>query len=615
MIGPKGEYLGVAMLLVYVDDILVSSSSLRVEETIIKAISQVVPTKVTGHILPSHEGGGKITFIGRELQRHPGEKEIVVAVNPSYLEPCFSDFSIDKGTLATPDVAAHLEKQDAVSRKPLSPEGYHKFRKALGKLIWLSQSRGDLKLWLSLIGTQQSCPTQSTEAALRSVLRYLFWDRYTVLILPSREYGQIALEDQDSMVTFIHGFSDASHGPYRFNKRKGFSGGILMIEGGLIRCVAKQQQATALSSCEAELYAIQGMSQDAVSMTHVIHRVLFGLGEIDAPEPLRVVMESDSNSALQLIGGLDLPKKSRHVEIRLGWLREQIGSQRIQLRFHPGSTNVADLFTKCLGTRDFLRHRSVIGFVQLEGPVNELMALTHSFHVSAPADEHVVGVRKGVNVTLKVLFVEVCCEKMSSLRQGCEKLGFGYIGVFSDMERIGVMRKVRSLVLDREAKGYHVHVHVSTPCKTGSPLCHFREKTAFDENEWKEWKQIMSCALSYLQLGHSKSFELPLYNNIWGRKETVKVLEESSIIFNSHVHLCRCGYVGRHGQPVSKVLRFSSDSETFCKALTERFGHCRCEGEHAPFSDVDYTKSALYSPVLAKGLLVAVRKTALSLAT
>ena len=313
-----------------------------------------------------------------ELMRHPGEKAVVVSVNPQYLEPAFKDFGIEKGTQAVPDIASLLEKQDAVSKKPLSPEGYQRFRKALGKLIWLGQTRSDLKLWLSLVGTQQATPTQSTEAALKAILRYLFWDRYTVLKIPSPEYHQIELEEHQSMVAYIHALSDASHAPYKFNARKG-------INGGLVRSLAKQQQATALSSCEAEVYAVQTVAQESVALSNIVHRVFFGLHLIDEREMVEIVLESDSASAIQLVGGLDLPRRSRRIDIRLEWLRGKISDKQLRLKFRRGQSNVSDLFTKFLGTKDFLRHRTVLGFIDSVAPLQELLMLGQSFYVSAPA--------------------------------------------------------------------------------------------------------------------------------------------------------------------------------------------------------------------------------------
>ena len=54
-----------------------------------------------------------------------------------------------------PDISVHLEKTEEASQKPLSPEAYTRFRKTLGRLLWMSQVRTDLKVWLSLLGRQQ----------------------------------------------------------------------------------------------------------------------------------------------------------------------------------------------------------------------------------------------------------------------------------------------------------------------------------------------------------------------------------------------------------------------------------------------------------------------------
>ena len=47
-----------------------------------------------------------------------------------------------------------------------------------------------------------------------------------------------------------------------------------------MRTFAKQQQALSLSSCEAELYALQLLSQESVSFGKFVHRMLFCLDEV-----------------------------------------------------------------------------------------------------------------------------------------------------------------------------------------------------------------------------------------------------------------------------------------------------------------------------------------------
>ena len=81
----KGNVVGTIGLVVYVDDILLTSSSTEAEEIVIKALSKAVPTKVTGAILPSDQGGGSFTFIGRHIHRRRGERALFLSVDPEYL--------------------------------------------------------------------------------------------------------------------------------------------------------------------------------------------------------------------------------------------------------------------------------------------------------------------------------------------------------------------------------------------------------------------------------------------------------------------------------------------------------------------------------------------------
>ena len=61
------------------------------------------------------------------------------------------------------------------------------------------------------------------------------------------------VDDAQLRSVHLHSFSDASHAPYRFNNRKGVSGGAVFFERSLVRSLSLQQQALSLRSCEAEL--------------------------------------------------------------------------------------------------------------------------------------------------------------------------------------------------------------------------------------------------------------------------------------------------------------------------------------------------------------------------
>ena len=213
--GGCAKGLGHALLVAYVDDVLLASENEKVQKAVEEAIGKVVPVKCTGSILAGDKGGGTLTFIGRKISRAPGHLQVTLSVSDEYLKTAFEAYDIVSGSKHVPDVAAHLEKtvSDKLGSQLLSPEAYAKFRRTLGKLLWLAQTRHDLKVWLSLIGTQQATPKHGTEMALRAVLRFLFADRNVHLMLPSPEYDSLNFPERSRMNQFLHSFADASFAP------------------------------------------------------------------------------------------------------------------------------------------------------------------------------------------------------------------------------------------------------------------------------------------------------------------------------------------------------------------------------------------------------------------
>ena len=102
--------------------------------------------------------------------------------------------------------------------------------------------------------------------------------------------------------------------------------------------MSKTQGVVCLSSCEAELHALQYMAQESVAFVHLLERVLGAFGDLKECVPLQLqtaVEEdeeetceslvytevlSDSQAGLDVIAAEDVPRRSRHVEIRLAWL-------------------------------------------------------------------------------------------------------------------------------------------------------------------------------------------------------------------------------------------------------------------------------------------------------
>ena len=133
----RGNNVGSAILIAYVDDWLLCSDSDAVEKVVEETIGAVVPLKESGKVKKAENGGGSLVFIGRHIYHGSQANDLRLGVDPKFLDSVFKEYGITKGSQAVPDVAAHIEKtvDDANSQVLLSPESYSRFRRALGNLL------------------------------------------------------------------------------------------------------------------------------------------------------------------------------------------------------------------------------------------------------------------------------------------------------------------------------------------------------------------------------------------------------------------------------------------------------------------------------------------------
>ena len=130
-----------------------------------------------------------------------------------------------------------------------------------------------------------------------------------------------------------------------------------------------------LSSCEAELVAIQAAVQEAIgllrSLSFVLRRIQVYPQSSSEEDSLDVVcpilLWTDSLSGKMLLEGTDLHRRSRHIDIKVNWLRELLAKEILKIGHVRGTGNIADNFTKCLPTIKALEYMDVLGFSAFEG--------------------------------------------------------------------------------------------------------------------------------------------------------------------------------------------------------------------------------------------------------
>ncbi|OLQ06849.1 Retrovirus-related Pol polyprotein from transposon TNT 1-94 [Symbiodinium microadriaticum] len=274
---------------------------------------------------------GKIHFLGREILRSEPGGDLKFGMDPGYMQDVLEEYKLEnaKGLPTPPCLRDLLDKSldEASLQVPLTPEAAARYRRALGKLSWLSATRGDLVYYISVLARGQSSPLEVHERAMRAVLRYL----KTVV-----HYFQVFPRQRQSHM-LLRAYVDASWGSERSVERRSISGGFLMLGKACIKSWARLQQSVALSSAESELYALVESSREALGARCAVGHILGHEGEI-VPH---IYCDSEAAVNISKMEGL---RKLRHIDIRACFIQTEVQAGAIKVFSVKGTENPADIF-------------------------------------------------------------------------------------------------------------------------------------------------------------------------------------------------------------------------------------------------------------------------------
>ena len=346
------------LVICYVDDLLVATPSEAAYRVLFEALEKQVKIRETGRVTMS---GGSLKFLGRTILREKGSSGLQLFVDQDYLNGAFEEYGISKGSTAFPDLRPFLEQ--TLQEEPISAEAHSKFRRVLGRLSWLAQTRQDILILIAMLSTGQSCPKPGHEKALRAVLRFML-----LHMKMSQKFPSPGLEDLSEKDIGLEVYSDAGFAPMQATQRRSITGCVIVFRRVVLKCFSRHQASVTLSSCEAELVAVQAAVQEAIgllrSLSFVLRRIQVYPPSSSEDDGLDVVcpilLWIDSLSGKMLLEGSDLQRRSRHIDIKVNWLRELLAKEILQIGHVRGTGNVADHFTKCLPTIKALQWRYLV---------------------------------------------------------------------------------------------------------------------------------------------------------------------------------------------------------------------------------------------------------------
>jgi Reverse transcriptase (RNA-dependent DNA polymerase) len=226
-----------------------------------------------------------------------------------------------------------------------------KYQRLVGCLMYLGVStRPDIAYYAMWLGQFSSKPSRSHMLAAKHVLRYLGGTKLLALSLglPS-----------PSMPTSLNGFiksmgcSDADWASDAID-RKSISGYSFFFQGSLVSWSSVKQKSIALSSTEAEYYAMTHAFREALWI-----RVFLGFLNFPILSPFPIL--TDNQATCSLSHSPAISARSKHINICHHFICALVQDGSFITTWIPTVDMPADILTKSLGYTLFSKHRAVLG--------------------------------------------------------------------------------------------------------------------------------------------------------------------------------------------------------------------------------------------------------------
>ncbi|WJX17846.1 hypothetical protein P8452_07710 [Trifolium repens] len=294
------------IICLYVDDLLVTgSSSIEIENFKTQMKCEFEMTDL-----------GKLTyFLGMELLETPKGRILHQA---KYATEILRKFEmLDCNSSVTPaDTRAKIEEDtssDAVDSTM--------FRQLIGSLRYLCQTRPDISYAVGYVSRFMSKPLKCHLLAAKRILRYI-------------------------------------NGTIHYDRRS-TSGYLFKFQNAPVSWCSKKQSVIALSSCEAEYVA----GSLAACQANWLQSLL---SEMNIIADTTVVLKIDNKSAINLAKNPVSHGKSKHIETRFHFLRDQVNKGKLKLEYCSTDNQQADILTKAVKRDQFLKLRREMGVVSFD---------------------------------------------------------------------------------------------------------------------------------------------------------------------------------------------------------------------------------------------------------
>ncbi|GKB11114.1 retrovirus-related pol polyprotein from transposon TNT 1-94 [Tanacetum coccineum] len=302
---------------IYVDDIIFASTDPKDCDRFSNEMSSKFQMSMMGQIS---------FFLGLQISQNPRG----IFINQSkYANEILKKFDLHKSDPVDTPMVERTKLDEDLSGIPVDQTQY---RSMIGSLMYLTASRPDLVFAVCMCARYQSKPTKKHLEAVKRVFRYLQGSINMGLWYP-----------KDTAMA-LTAYADADHAGCQ-DTRRSTSGSAQFLGDKLVSWSSKKQTSTSISSTEAEYIAMSGCCAQILWMRSQLSDYGFAYNHIP--------LYCDNKSAIALCYNHIQHSRSKHIDIRHHFIREQVEKGVVELYFMRIEYQLADIFTKALPRERF----------------------------------------------------------------------------------------------------------------------------------------------------------------------------------------------------------------------------------------------------------------------
>ena len=309
----------VVIITLYVDDLLVIGSNVRVIETIKKKLKDNFQMSDLGDVS---------LVLDMQVTRNRKKGTLTIS-QEDYIKSIPARFGMEKYKPSSiPGTGLELSTEQPTETL-LNTEQTQRYQAITLSVMFLAQiTRYDVMYAVCQLARAMSKPSKAHMGAVKQLLRYLAGTTDFSIVYKRGDFK-------------LSAFSDAKWGNSSDNG-KSTSAYLVMLSKAPISFKSGIQSLTAMSTMEAELVASALTTKEAVFCSNMTTELRFGqqFGQV----PLYI----DNTATLHVLGNQSFSSRTNHIALRYFYVRELVTEGATSIHYIPTDLQLADIGTKFL---------------------------------------------------------------------------------------------------------------------------------------------------------------------------------------------------------------------------------------------------------------------------